>query len=201
MSVAEAPVAVEDPEPLHRRLGVTDDELVAIRERLGGRDAERSRARDVQRDVERALLVQELAAAPPDAADRHGRGRRRRRAGRERRRDLDRRRARGRVQDRVPQPPERGRADPGRRDRRRRHPPRHLHDGRPAGRRPGRPPVRRPGRPADAAPRRGRRRRASAATATASASRRSAASSSSTRRTRATRSSTSWRSACSRSAT
>ena len=38
MSVAEAPVAVEDPEPLHRRLGVTDDELVAIRERLGGRE-------------------------------------------------------------------------------------------------------------------------------------------------------------------
>jgi phosphoribosylformylglycinamidine synthase subunit PurL len=33
MTVAERPV-----EPLHRRLGVTDDELEAIRERLGGRD-------------------------------------------------------------------------------------------------------------------------------------------------------------------
>ena len=33
MTVAERPV-----EPLHRRLGVTDDELDAIRERLGGRD-------------------------------------------------------------------------------------------------------------------------------------------------------------------
>jgi len=33
MTVAERPV-----EPLHRRLGVTDDELVAIRDRLGGRD-------------------------------------------------------------------------------------------------------------------------------------------------------------------
>jgi phosphoribosylformylglycinamidine synthase II len=33
MTVAERPV-----EPLHRRLGVTDDELGAIRERLGGRD-------------------------------------------------------------------------------------------------------------------------------------------------------------------
>jgi phosphoribosylformylglycinamidine synthase II len=33
MTVAERPI-----EPLHRRLGVTDDELVAIRERLGGRE-------------------------------------------------------------------------------------------------------------------------------------------------------------------
>ena len=33
MTVAERPV-----EPLHRRLGVTDEELVAIRDRLGGRD-------------------------------------------------------------------------------------------------------------------------------------------------------------------
>ncbi len=33
MTVAERPI-----EPLHRRLGVTDDELEAIRERLGGRD-------------------------------------------------------------------------------------------------------------------------------------------------------------------
>ncbi len=31
-------VAEPDTEPLHRRLGVTDDELVAIRDRLGGRD-------------------------------------------------------------------------------------------------------------------------------------------------------------------
>ena len=33
MTVAERPV-----EPLHRRLGVTDEELDAIRDRLGGRD-------------------------------------------------------------------------------------------------------------------------------------------------------------------
>jgi hypothetical protein len=33
MTIAEAPL-----EPLHRRLGVTDDELDAIRDRLGGRD-------------------------------------------------------------------------------------------------------------------------------------------------------------------
>ncbi|HEX5013994.1 MAG TPA: phosphoribosylformylglycinamidine synthase subunit PurL [Candidatus Limnocylindrales bacterium] len=39
MTLAEPPVA-QDPreEPLHRRLGVTDDELDAIRARLGGRD-------------------------------------------------------------------------------------------------------------------------------------------------------------------
>jgi phosphoribosylformylglycinamidine synthase subunit PurL len=36
MTVAEAPAVVE--EPLHRRLGLTDEELTAIRGRLGGRD-------------------------------------------------------------------------------------------------------------------------------------------------------------------
>ena len=59
--------------PLHRRLGLTDDELDAIRERLG-RAPERSRARHVQRHVERALLVQELerpllGRCPRPAAD------------------------------------------------------------------------------------------------------------------------------------
>jgi phosphoribosylformylglycinamidine synthase II len=38
MTVAEPPMPTAPEEPLHRRLGVTDDELVAIRERLGGRD-------------------------------------------------------------------------------------------------------------------------------------------------------------------
>jgi phosphoribosylformylglycinamidine synthase subunit PurL len=37
MTVAEAPVE-QSIEPLHRRLGVTDDELEAIRDRLGGRE-------------------------------------------------------------------------------------------------------------------------------------------------------------------
>ena len=38
MTVAEAdPVPTTDVEPLHRRLGLTDDELDAIRDRLGGR--------------------------------------------------------------------------------------------------------------------------------------------------------------------
>ena len=39
MTVAEAPPVAEAIEqPLHRRLGLTDDELVAIRDRLAGRD-------------------------------------------------------------------------------------------------------------------------------------------------------------------
>jgi phosphoribosylformylglycinamidine synthase II len=39
MTLAEPPVAENPPEePLHRRLGVTDEELEAIRDRLGGRD-------------------------------------------------------------------------------------------------------------------------------------------------------------------
>jgi phosphoribosylformylglycinamidine synthase subunit PurL len=39
MTLAEPPVAENPPEePLHRRLGVTDEELDAIRDRLGGRD-------------------------------------------------------------------------------------------------------------------------------------------------------------------
>ncbi len=100
----------------------------------------------------------------------------------------------------IAQPPERGRAVPGRGDRRRRDPARHLHDGR-AARSPSSTRCASATRPT---PRTrhlvdGRRARASAATATASACRRSAASSSSTRATRATRSSTSWRSGCSRS--
>ena len=49
-------------------------------------------------------------------------------AGRERRRGRRRRRPGLRLQGRVPQPPERGRAVPGRRHRRRRHPARHLRD-------------------------------------------------------------------------
>ena len=63
-----------------------------------------------------------------DAADRRPAGA----AGarRERRRRGHRRRPRRRLQDRVAQPPVVHRAVPGRGDRRRRHHPRHLHDGR-----------------------------------------------------------------------
>jgi phosphoribosylformylglycinamidine synthase subunit PurL len=39
MTLAEPPMAgAVEEEPLHRRLGVTDQELVAIRDRIGGRD-------------------------------------------------------------------------------------------------------------------------------------------------------------------
>ena len=115
---------------------------------------ERRRARDVQRDVERALLVQELEASAVDPAD--DRSRRHRRPRRERRRDLHRGRPRGRVQDRIAQPPERGRAIPGRGDRCRRDPPRHLHDGRPPDCGTRRVALRRPGLGAHAPPRRWR---------------------------------------------
>ena len=86
------PMTIADPpvEPLHRRLGVTDEELEAIRDRLGGREPN---------DLELAMFSVMwsehcsyksskplLKTLPTDGP---GRGRR---AGRERRRDLDRRR-------------------------------------------------------------------------------------------------------------
>ncbi len=74
--------------------------------------------------VVRALRLQALEEAAAPAADRgpaRADG-----AGRERRRGRRRRRPRGGVQGRVAQPPERGRAVPGRGHRRRRDPARHL---------------------------------------------------------------------------
>ena len=154
--------------------------------------AERGRARRLLADVVRALRLQALAAAAEDAADRGAAARAG--AGRERGRGVGRRRAGVRVQGRVAQPPERGRAVRGRRDRRRRHPARHLRDRRAADRDPGL-----------AALRRGRRRpparatcssarwRGSATTATRSGSRPSAARSTSRARTSRTASSTRWR--------
>ena len=102
-----------------------------------------------------------------------------------------------RVQGRVAQPPERGRAVPGRGDRRRRHPARHLRDRRAADRGARLAALRRAGR------RVGARARAtcstapspgSATTATRSACRRSAARSTSRARTSTTAWSTRWRS-------
>ena len=111
--------------------GLTTDEYDRLVAMLG-RDADLHRARDRQRVVERALLVQAFAPAAQDAADEgavRAAG-----PGRERRRDRDRRRARRRVQDRVAQPSVRRRAVSGRGDGRRRHPARRLHDGRAADR-------------------------------------------------------------------
>ena len=103
-----------------------------------------------------------------------------RRSGRGRRRHRRRRRPRGRDPHREPQPPVRGRAVPGRGDRRRRHHPRHLLDGRPPDRADGPAALRSARRRPHPLPVRGRRRRASAATATRSACRPSAARSCST---------------------
>ena len=94
-------------------------------------------AGDVLGHVERALLLQVLQGAPqavrrdpagdPDRQDAGGHRR-------ERRRDRHRPGLRRHVQGRVAQPPVVRRALPGRRDRRRRHRPRHPGHGRPAGR-------------------------------------------------------------------
>ena len=174
------------------RSALTDDELDAIRDRLG---------RDPN-DLELAMFSVmwsehcSYKSSRPLLRTLPTRRRGRRRGpGRERRRRLDRRRAGRRVQDRIAQPPERRRAVPGRRDRRRRHPARHLHDGRAPDRGARRAPLRRSRRTRGRGTSSTASCGASAATATASACRRSAASSSSTRRTPTTRSSTSWRSA------
>ena len=114
---------------------------------------------------------------------------------RERRRRRRRRRPGVRVQGRVAQPPERGRALPGRRHRRRRDPARHLRDRRAPDRRARLAALRRAGR-------RSERSRylldravaGSATTATRSACRRSAARSTSRRPTSRTAWSTRWRS-------
>ena len=106
-------------------LGLTRAEYELVCEKQG-RPPNRGRARDVLAAVERALRLQALQEAAAHAADRgaaRGHG-----PGRERRRGRRRRRARVRVQGRVAQPPERGRAVPGRGHRRRRHPARHLRD-------------------------------------------------------------------------
>ena len=100
-----------------------------------------------------------------------------------------------RVQGRVAQPPERGRAVPGRGDRRRRHPARHLRDRRAADRDARLAALRRAvDSRALALPARARGGRASATTATRSACRPSAARSTSRARTSRTASSTRWRS-------
>ena len=88
-------------------------------------------ARDLLGDVVGALLVQvaRVPARLPTTGRAGVAG-----PGRERGRGRDRRRARRGVQDREPQPPVVRRAVPGRGDRGRRHPARHLHDGRAADR-------------------------------------------------------------------
>ena len=117
------PLTASEQPPAAPRAGADRLRVRADRREARPR-AERRRAGDVQPALVRALRLQALAQAAAAAADRGragGDG-----AGRERRRRRRRQRLRGRLQGRVPQPPERGRALPGRGDRGRRHPPRRL---------------------------------------------------------------------------
>ena len=162
------------------------------REALGPR-AHVHRARRLQRDVERALLLQVVARAPPPPPHEGPAGHPG--ARRERRRRRHRRRLRGRLQDGVAQPPELHRAVPGRGDGRGRHPARRLHDGRAPHREPQLAPLRAPRSPAHAGAAPRRRRRHRRLRQLRSACPRSAARCSSTRRTTATSSSTRSRAA------
>ena len=120
------------PSSRHRQLGLTDYEYELIVEKLE-REPNDVELRDAVADVVRALRVQALAQAAADASDRGPA--RTARPRRERGRGRRRRRARDRVQGRVAQPPERGRAVPGRGDRGRRDPARRVRGRRAADRR------------------------------------------------------------------
>ena len=114
--------------PVHRALGLTDDELADI-ERILGRAPNHLELAMYSVMWSRALLVQVVPDPPAAPAHRGAVGPGR--PGRERRRGRRRRRHRRRHAHREPQPPVRHRALPGRGDRGRRHPARHLHHGRP----------------------------------------------------------------------
>ena len=118
--------------PLHRRLGLTDGELERITADLG-RDPNAFELAVYSLlwsehcgYKHSALLLRRLPTEGPRVLQGPGEN-----AGRDRRR----RRPRRGLQGREPQPPVGRRALPGRRHRRRRHPPRHLRDGRAADRR------------------------------------------------------------------
>ena len=114
-----------------REHGLTPDEYEKIKQLLGGREPTHHRTRHLQRDVERALLLQIVARAPEAAAD--AQQARAAGAGGERRHHRHRRWLGLRVQDRVAQSSVVHRAVSGRDDRRGRNPARHFHDGRAAG--------------------------------------------------------------------
>ena len=112
--------------------GLTAEEYARIQKILG-RDPNLHRARHLQRDVERALLLQieQSASAPPADARAAGAAGPRRKRGRR----GHRRRPRRRLQDGVAQSSELRRAVSGRGHGRRRNSARHFHDGRAADRR------------------------------------------------------------------
>ena len=124
-------VTVSGTEPLHRALGLTDDEWRASPRSSAGspttssspstRSCGASTARTSRRG---STCAGSRPRAPGVLVG----------PGRERRGDRRRRRDRGGHPHREPQPPLGHRALPGGGDRRRGHPARHLHDGRPAAR-------------------------------------------------------------------
>ena len=148
--------STRQPEPVHRQLGLTDDELDAIVRAARARP-DRARARDVRGDVVGALLLQVVEALPRSLPHRGTVGPRR--SGRGRRGDRRRRRPRGRHPHREPQPPVGGRALPGRGHRRRRDHPRRLLHGCAADRADGPAALRAARRPPHPLPPRGRGRR------------------------------------------
>ena len=115
--------------PIHRALGLTDDEADAIEQILGRLPNHLELAMFAVMWSEHCSYKSSRRHLSP-AADRGAVGPRRPR--RERRRGRRGRRHRRRHPHREPQPPVGHRAVPGCGDRRRRHPARHLHDGRPA---------------------------------------------------------------------
>ena len=104
---------------------------ISAHSEIDGPDANAHRAGHLQRNVERALLLQVVARAPEAAA--HAQQARPPGARRERRHHRHRRRMGLRVQNRVTQPSIVHRAIPGGDDWRGRHPSRHLHHGSPPG--------------------------------------------------------------------
>ena len=119
------------PEELSQH-GLTESEYQRIVEHPEAR-AHPDGTRHLQRDVERALQLQELTRPPETPADE--RAGRPAGPGRERRHHRHRRRPGRCFQDRIAQSSVLHRAVSGRRHRRRRHSSRHLHDGRAAHRR------------------------------------------------------------------
>ena len=161
-AAGKGPLMIDKTDPRPAR---PDRRRIRAHRRAHRPRAEPDRARHLLGHVVRALRLQELARPPQEAADR--RAARRPGPGRERRRRRHRRRPGRRLQDRIPQPPLVHRAVPGRGDGRRRHPPRHLHHGRPADRRPGLAALRPARRPQE--PRRSWRASSPASPATATA--------------------------------
>ena len=119
------------PETL-RQHGLTPDEYEKIKQLLGAARAHAHRTRHLQRDVERALLLQIVARASEAPA--HAQQARAAGTGRERRHHRHWRRLGLRLQDRIAQSSVVHRAVSGRDHGRRRDSARHLHHGSEAGR-------------------------------------------------------------------